>query len=35
LFVVIQPEADEGIGGERTDEGVEAGGDNEWAESFV
>jgi hypothetical protein len=27
LFVLVQPEADEGIGGDRTSEGVEAGGD--------
>jgi hypothetical protein len=27
LFVLLQPEADEGIGGDRIDEGVKAGGD--------
>jgi hypothetical protein len=27
LFVLVQLEADEGIGGDRTDEGIEAGGD--------
>jgi hypothetical protein len=27
LFVLLQPEADEGVGGDRTSEGVKAGGD--------
>jgi hypothetical protein len=26
-FVLLQPEADKGVGGDRTDEGVKAGGD--------
>jgi hypothetical protein len=25
LFIVVQPETDEGVGGDRTDEGVEVG----------
>jgi hypothetical protein len=27
LFVLLQPEADEGVGGDRTSEGVKASGD--------
>jgi hypothetical protein len=33
LFVLVQPEADEGVGGDRTDEGVEAGRDGARAET--
>jgi hypothetical protein len=33
LFVVVQPETDEGVGGDRTDEGVEVGGDGIWVET--
>jgi hypothetical protein len=35
LFVLLQPKADEGIGGDRTDEGVKAGGDGVRIETYV
>jgi hypothetical protein len=35
LFVLVQPGADEGIGGERTNEGDEAGGDDARVETFA
>jgi hypothetical protein len=33
LFVLVQPEDDEGVGGGRTDEGVEAGRDGARSET--
>jgi hypothetical protein len=33
LIVLLQPEADEGVGGNRTGEGVKAGGDGMWIET--
>jgi hypothetical protein len=33
LFVLLQPEADEVIGGDRPDDGIEAGRDGAWAET--
>jgi hypothetical protein len=33
LFVVVQPEADKGVRGDRTDKGVEAGGDSAQAKT--
>jgi hypothetical protein len=35
LFVLVQPKADEGIGGDRTDGGVEAGRDGTRAETSM
>jgi hypothetical protein len=35
LFVLVQPEADEGVGGGHTDEGVKAGGDDARSETSM
>jgi hypothetical protein len=35
LLILVQPEADEGVEGEHTNEGVEAGGDDMRVETFV
>jgi hypothetical protein len=35
LLILVQPEADEGVEGEHTNEGVEVGGDDVRVETFV